>query len=106
LALSPRAYRQERIEKLKREIDELNDKYWWMPPGETRERAREAIDGKTKEIAELEKPTALEKPAGIKAAYGVAGVFMVWGLLVGSYGTFTFGVFALLLGLIGAAKNI
>jgi hypothetical protein len=106
LALSPRAYRQERIEKLKREIDELNDKYWWMPPGETRDRAREAIDAKTKEIAELEKPTALERPAGIKAAYAVAGVFMAYGLLVGSYGTFTFGVLAWIIGLIGASRNL
>jgi hypothetical protein len=106
LTLSPRAYRQERIEKLKREIDDLNDKYWWMPPGETRERAREAIDGKTKEIAELEKPTALEKPAGIKAAYTVAGICLVWGLLFESYGTFTFGVFALIVGIIGASRNL
>lgn len=106
MTLSPRAYRQERIEKLKREIDELNDKYWWLPPGETRERALEVIEGKTKEIAELEKPTALEKPAGIKAAYALAVVFMAYGLLVGSYGTFTFGVFALIVGLVGAARNI
>lgn len=106
MALSPRAYRQERIEKLKREIDDLNDKYWWMPPGETRERAREVIEAKNREIAELEKPTALEKPAGIKAAYAVAGVCMVIGLVMGSHGTFMFGVFALLIGLFGAARNI
>ena len=81
--------------------EEYRNAFPWEQP-RIAERAQDIQD----EIEELKKPTALERPSGIKAAYAVAVVFMAYGLLVGSYGTFTFGVFALIVGLVGAARNI
>lgn len=107
MALSPREYRKQRIEKLERELHELRDKRrsGLLFPWE-----EEKVNAKAKEISdeieELKAPTALEKPAGIKIAYTIAAVFMVYGLLAESHGTFMFGVFALVVGLLGAMKGI
>ena len=81
--------------------EEYRNAFPWEQP-RIAERAQDIQD----EIEELKKPTVLEKPAGIKAAYAVAVVFMAYGLLAESHGSFTFGVFALVVGLIGAARNI
>jgi hypothetical protein len=109
MALSQRDYRQQRIEKLEREIDELRDKYWLEPPGENRRRIIAARDAKLAEVDELkrlnERPSVLEKTAVTKVAYAVAIVFMVYGLLAQDYSTFTFGVFALLVGLLGSYQR-
>ena len=106
MPLSQRDYRQQRIEKLEREIDELRDKYWLEPPGENRRRIVAARDAKLLEVDELkkqnERPSPLEKPAAVKVAFTVATVFMIYGLLSQDYSTFTFGVFALVVGLIGS----
>lgn len=108
MALSQRDYRRQRIEKLEREIDELRDKYWLEPPGESRRRIRDARDAKLAEIDDLKKliegPSPLEKPAVVKVAYTVATVFMVYGLLAQDYSTFIFGVFTLVVGLLGSYR--
>lgn len=107
MALSPRVYRQQRIEKLQRQVDDIRDR---KRSGDRFPWEIKALDQEAKEILaeieELKKPTVTERPTGIKVAYGVAVVFMAWGLLTESHGTFMFGVFALIVGLLGAVDGI
>lgn len=106
MALSPRTYRQQRIEKLERELHDLRDqkRSGFLFPWEEEKVNAKALDIQT-EIDELKGSDPTDRPLSAKAAYAVAVVCLSYGLLAESHGTFMFGVFALVVGLLGSMKS-
>lgn len=57
------------------------------------------------EIARLSEPHLFERPAGQSVAYIAGGTACALGFLLGSYGTFTFGVLIFILAAMGSARS-
>lgn len=103
VAISPRTYRQQRITQIEQEIESIRRDHLWMPLCCAQE-AHDEIDEKRAQIKRLEEPHFFEKPVGQTLAQITGGVISAVGLLLQSYGTFTFGVFILILSALGAIR--